>query len=336
MKKYKNILIIKMSSLGDVVHALPTLAALRHNCPQANITWAIHKQFADILPGKPWLDDVIFIDKHKLTSISYIKTLWKDLHACHFDMTLDLQCLAKSAIVSWCSGAKEKYGYWELREGSRFINTPLIGPHKYDHVIERYLDTVRVLGGVVDDIEFPLPYYEAAAQHVHELLSVRSSQHDSYIVVAPGARWTVKEWPVDSFSALCKRLCLDNRKVVLIGAADDIPKGAIIEKAVCHSNLINLIGQTTMPELIELIRICDLYISADTGPLHIANALKKPLIALFGTTSPERTGPYGGNHIHVIVSPTSVATPKKPLVNDTECMKQITIDDVWNMYKHIL
>lgn len=100
--------------------------------------------------------------------------------------------------------------------------------------------------------------------------------------------------------------------------------------------VINLVGQTSLPELIELIRGCAIYISADTGPLHMANALQKPLVALFGTTSPDRTGPYGGDYVHVIVSPTSKATPEHPLVDDPECMKQITVDRVWDVVKPLL
>ena len=99
MKEYKRILIVKMSSLGDVIHALPTLYAIRKNWPNAHITWAVHEQFSGPLPGKPWLDDVLFIDKKKLKSISYLWTLRRILHERNFDMCLDLQCLAKSAIV---------------------------------------------------------------------------------------------------------------------------------------------------------------------------------------------------------------------------------------------
>ena len=93
MKDYKNILIIKMSSLGDVLHALPTLYALRKNCPQARIVWAVHQNFSAVLPGKPYIDDVIYIDKKKLKSFSYLRGLRKKLHDYHFDLCLDLQGL---------------------------------------------------------------------------------------------------------------------------------------------------------------------------------------------------------------------------------------------------
>ena len=114
--------------------------------------------------------------------------LRKDLHSRHFDMTLDLQCIAKSAIVSLLSGAPERYGYWELREGSQLVNKALVGPHKYDHVIERYLDTVRVLGGEVEGVEFPMPHDHAAEGVIRKRLADLGVT-DDYIVVVPGARW---------------------------------------------------------------------------------------------------------------------------------------------------
>ena len=159
---------------------------------------------------------------------------------------------------------------------------------------------------------------------------------DDYVVVVPGARWIVKEWPLLNFGELCIRLCEIGKKVVIAGSPDDVEKGQFIENYVKSDNLINLVGQTTMAELIELIRHCHIFISADTGPLHIANALKKPLIALFGTTSPHRTGPYGGSHVHLIISPTSKATPEQPLVDDPDCMAQIPVDAVWDVYSEML
>ncbi len=354
-KDYRRILIVKMSSLGDVIHALPTLYALKQNWPDAKITWAVHEQFGNVLPGQPWLDEVIYIDKKKLKSLSYLWHLRKELHSRHFDMCLDLQCLAKSALVSWLSGAPEKYGYWELREGSGLVNKGLVGPNKMGHVIERYLDTVRALGGTVDRIEFPLRHDEEAKKSVQLKLTAFSGP---YAVIVPGARWAVKEWPTQNFGALCKRLVDAGVTPVLAGAPSDVEKAAEVMAAAHESattasgtageaatatassatgaKVINLVGQTSLPELIELIRGCAIYISADTGPLHMANALQKPLVALFGTTSPDRTGPYGGDYVHVIVSPTSKATPEHPLVDDPDCMKQITVDMVWDVVKPLL
>ena len=337
MKDYKNILIIKMSSLGDVIHALPALYAIRKNWPNAKITWAVHEQFSAVLPEYPWIDEVIYIDKKKLKSLSYLCQLRRTLHAKHFDMCLDLQCLAKSAIVSFLSGAPEKYGYWELREGSKFVNKALVGPNQYGHVIERYLDTVRVLGGTVDSVEFPIKRSAQAATQVAQKLAEQGlPDGEPYIVVAPGARWSVKEWPMEKYGSLCRRLSEDGYYVVLIGAPSDMEKGLTIKEEAPDKKIINMIGATDLVELIELIGHSALYVSADTGPLHIANALKVQLIALFGPTSPDRTGPYGGEHVHIIKSPTSRATVEEPLIDDPLCMDQITVDVVWNEIQRIL
>lgn len=340
MKDYQNILIIKMSSLGDIIHALPTLYALRQNLPHAKITWAVHPQFAHILPGKPWIDEVILVEKKGLKSLSYIRKLWKDLYSRHFDMTLDLQCIAKSALVSFCSGAPERYGYWELREGSQLVNKALVGDHKYDHVIERYLDTVRALGGQVQDLVFPLSRSQKDALEVKRKLMAQglpevAIDKGDYIVIAPGARWALKEWPVSHYAELIKRFLDQGQWVVLMGSPDDCQKSQSILDLVEDPRLIDLTGHTSLPELIELIEASKLYISADTGPLHLANALKKPLIAMYGTTSPDRTGPYGGDHVHIIQSPTSRATAKEPLVKDPDCMGHISVDSVWEAYQKV-
>ena len=338
MKQYKNILIIKMSSLGDVLHALPTLYTMRQNCPHARIVWAVHENFSAVLPGKPYIDDLIYIDKKKLKSLSYIKDLRKRLHAYGFDLCLDLQGLAKSAIVAWCSGAKEKYGYWEMREGSFLVSKGLAGPHKQDHVIERYLDTVRVLGGTVDRVEFPLPSIAAEKETMRQRFAA-AGLTGPYIAVVPGARWDVKEWPLAQWSEFLRRVTATGMAAVLLGSPAEAGKGRTICDSVGSPLVYDFTGQTNLRELMAAIAMSQVYLSADTGPLHIANAQKKELVALFGPTSPDRTGPYGGkdgSYIHLVISPTSQAKPEHPLIDDPACMAQITTDKVWQAYETAL
>lgn len=344
MEPYKNILIIKMSSLGDVLHALPTLHALRQNCPRARIVWAVHENFSALLPEKPFIDDIVYVDKKKLKKLSYWFELRKTLHAYHFDLSIDLQGLAKSAIVAFNSGARKKVGYWEMREGSCLISKGLKGPHAYDHVIERYLDVVRCLGGAVNDVEFPLASIEKERVEVAAKLATLTGGKP-YIVVVPGTRRAVKEWPVDYWANFVARVAYSGMYTVLLGSADDEEKGRLIYDGVCFyckeagDYVINKIGYTSLKELTAYIEGATLFVSVDTGPLHIANALKKELIALFGPTSPERTGPYGGrngDYIHLVVSPTSTATTEHPVTDDPECMKAITVDSVWQTYEEVM
>lgn len=338
MKNFKNILIIKMSSLGDILHALPTLYALRENWPEARITWAVHEQFAGLLPGKPYLDEVMVIDRKKIKSWTYLRSLHKELHAKHFDMCLDLQCIAKSAIISFLSGAKYKYGYWELREGSWLVNKALVGSHKYGHVIERYLDTVRALGGVVSEpLTFPVARSKETAEKIKARLAAEGCDGE-YVVVAPGARWDMKEWPPTHFADLCRQIGMGNRMVVLIGTQEDKAKSQVIMERKGEAKILDWVGLTTMPELIELIGGASVFISADTGPLHIANALQRPLIALFGPTSAARTGPYGGKdsrYIHLLVAKGSKATVENSFDENPALMPSISVDTVWAEYQKI-
>ena len=336
MKEDIRILFIRMSSLGDIIHTLPTLYAIRKQYPKAYIAWAVHERFKDIIPGKPWVDEIILIDKKRLKRLPYLIELWGQLHKKKFDISLDLQSLAKSAAVAGVSGAKKKYSYCEQREGSWIVNTPLVGSHCKGHVVDRYLDTARALGCAMDEVVFPLPSSDIAKeQTLQRLQEAGISAREPYIVIAPGARWIAKEWPLTKFTELCQELVKLDQKVVLVRAADDIPKGQTIVEGVGHPNVVSLIGDTHVHELIEVIRHSALYISADTGPLHIASALQIPLIALFGTTCAERTGPYGEDHVHLIVSPTSRATIDKPLVEDMECMDQISVETVLAQVKEM-
>lgn len=336
MKEDIRILFIRMSSLGDIIHTLPTLYAIRKQYPNAHIAWAVHERFKDIIPGEPWVNEVILIDKTRLKRIPYLIELWGILHKKKFDISLDLQSWAKSAAVALVSGAKKKYSYWEQREGSWLVNTPLVGQHKRDHLVEGYLDTARALGCDVDEVIFPLPTSEEAKeQALGKLQGLGISMDQPYIAIAPGARWIAKEWPIPKFIELCKELTALGEKIVLVGAADDVSKGEAIMAGVDSSDVVSLIGQTNVLELIEVIRHSALYISADTGPLHIASALKKPLIALFGTTCAERTGPYGNEYARIIKSPTYQATLDNPLVEDMECMDQIAVDTVLQHVKEM-
>ncbi|MDU2183943.1 MAG: glycosyltransferase family 9 protein, partial [Negativicoccus succinicivorans] len=150
------ILIIKMSSLGDIICALPALFALRKKYPHAHITWAVHHAFKDILPGTPYLDDKVVIDRNRLRQPSYWRELHRELRERSFDLVLDLQMLAKSALVARLSGAKARYGYWEAREGSGLVSQPIVGAHQYGHITERLLDVVEYFGADIDRIAYPL------------------------------------------------------------------------------------------------------------------------------------------------------------------------------------
>ena len=342
-KEYKNILLIKMSSLGDILHTLPFAAALRRRFPKARITWLVHPQFAGFVPDAPVIDEVLYFDKVKFNKLGwgdkyrYFCQMRSLLHSKRFDLVIDMQGLFKSAVLAAISGCSERIGYCELREGSGLVSRAICGAHSREHVIERYLDVARYLGAQVKslaDVEFPMPDLAAEEQAVREKLRAKGlPQGQRYVVMAPGARWETKCWPVEHYAALASRISGDGDYIVLAGGPDDAAKGAAIVQAAQTRRVIDMTGQTSLRELAALIKNCFIYISADTGPLHFAAALKKPLIAMYGPTKADRTGPYGSDNSTVLLSPAKCAGCLKKHCDKWHCMHDITPEAVYELYR---
>ncbi len=339
--EYKNILIIKMSSLGDILHTLPFAAALRQRYPKAKISWLVHPQFAGFVPDPPVIDEVIYFDKVKFKKMSigdklkYFCDMRSLLHSKHFDLVIDMQGLFKSAVLAAISGCSNRIGYCEMREGSGLISKAICGSHSKDHVIERYLDVARYLGADVQEVSYPMPDLTAESASVAEKLQQQQVTGD-YVVFVPGARWQTKEWPVEYYAQLAKMLTDEGMPVVLAGGPDDCAKGRKIKELCTSPKLVDLTGKTSLRELAALIKGCAVYISADTGPLHFAAALKKPLIAMYGPTKADRTGPYGSDRASVLLSPAECAGCLKKSCNNWHCMYDITPQTVYEVYKEKL
>lgn len=297
METYQNILIVKLSSLGDVLHALPCAQALRDLFPAARLTWVVESRFAGLLVGSPVLDEVIQIEKDRLTrgslgdKFAYLGQLRQQLRARRFDLVLDLQGLFKSALVAWMTGCPVRLGYRELREGSWLVSKAIAGAHAQDHVIQRYLDVIRYLGSPVEEPVFPLPDVSAERQAVERLLAGRAPANKR-IVLAPGTSKRNKEWPLAHYAALGKLLLADGWRLVVAGGSAEQEQGRQLA-AQLGEGVVDVTGRTNLKELAALLADAALFVSGDTGPLHIAVATGVPIVALYGPTRPERTGPYG-------------------------------------------
>ena len=340
--EYKNILLIKMSSLGDVLHTLPFAAALRGRFPKARITWLVHPQFGGFLPDPPIIDEVIYFDKVKFNKMGlkdkfhYFLSMRKELTQRKFDLVIDMQGLFKSAVLAAISGCKDRIGYAEMREGSGLVSRAIKGSHAHDHVIERYLDVARYLGASVeglDDVVFPLPDLSREEAAIKEKLAQAGLGGASYTVIVPGARWKTKEWPLEHYIALAAKITAGGMYVVLAGGSDDTAKGKAIAQRDASGRVIDLTGKTSLKELAALIKNCSVYISADTGPLHLAAAFKKPLIAMYGPTKADRTGPYGSRKSTVLLTPAPCGGCLKKKCSSWHCMHDITPDKVYEIFK---
>lgn len=333
-REYKNILIIKMSSLGDVLHTLPAVAALRKGFPNARLTWLVHPQFSSFVPDPPVIDEVIFFDKVKFMKMSlgekwsYFKEMRALLHSRKFDLVIDMHGLFKSAVLAAISGCENRIGFCEMWEGSGLISRPIRGEHAKGHAVEQYLDVARYLGCPADEITFPLPDLSREWQSVQQKTD---AVQKPYVVLVPGARWDTKIWPAEHFAKLADMILRDGKQVVLAGGAESIPTGAQIAGLV--PGVTDLTGKTVQRELGALIQHCTFYISADTGPLVIASAMKKPLIALYGPTRPDMTGPYGNENAVIVKAPVPCAGCLKRHCSQWICMQSITPEMVFEEYK---
>ncbi len=297
---YENILLIKPSSLGDVVMALPALSALRRSFPQARIHWLIRPEFAPLIEGHPHVDEIILFDRrflakawHSVAAGRGLLSLVCELRRRRFDAVLDLQGLFRTGLLAWLSGSRQRFGpHW--REMAHLFYTTSVPPRlEWAHVVDYYLKLVETMGASDLRAEFVLPEKPAARAAARDLLLRHKIDLDRYAIVIPGSAQTSKCWPVERFAALADRLASEHGLVV--AATGGKAEKDMIEKirSLAQHPPVNLASQTTLPELAEVLRGAKLVVSNDTGPGHIAAALGRPLVMMFSWSNPLRVGPYG-------------------------------------------
>ena len=292
----RRLLIVKPSSLGDVVHALPALAALRRRFPSAHLAWLVKREWAEVLEGNPDLDDVLAVD---LSAEGWPAAI-RAVRAGRFDLVVDLQGLLRSAMLGWASGSAVRVGFANGREGSPWFYTHRVPvPDASMHAVDRYLLLARFLGADVGEVkpsDFPLPHDPAAEARVEALLAAAGVRPGAMLAALnPSARWTTKRWPAESFAAVGDWLQQQGVRAVMIGGREERPVGEAVMRAM-RGAPVDLAGKTTMKELIALLRRLRVFVTNDSGPMHLAAAVGTPVIALFGPTDPARTGPYGEGH----------------------------------------
>jgi len=320
------ILLIKPSSLGDVTHALPILHLLRKKYPNAKISWLVAPYCSGLLEGHPDLDEVILFDRRRFG------TAWKnpaagldlirfkrDLRRRQFDWVIDLQGLFRSGWLAWFTRAPVRIGFANARELAPLFYTHRIPIATMEqHAVDRYLRIAHAAGCDDEPIEFKFAVSDSDRSAVNEMLGDDSP----FAVLLPGANWETKRWPVENFQALVepieKRFGL---RCVIAGGPDTIEMANKIPSAQ------NLAGKTNLPQLVALLERASLVIANDSGPMHIAAALGKPLVTLFGPTNPIRTGPYNRPDSVVRLDiPCSPCYSRK--CSHTSCLRWLTIEPV--------
>jgi len=334
-----NILIVKLSAIGDVVHTLPSLAALRKLYPKSHITWVVEEASSDIIRGHPYLDRVIISRRKRWIenlkkfhdikiTISEIRLFIKTLRDRKYDLVIDFHGLSKSSMIVILGGGKRKLGYDSMQELSGLFLNEKIPEDMEKHAVDRYLDFIRYLGTDIDNPEFYIPIEEENRTRVETLLKANGIDiNEPFVTVNPVAFWDTKLWEDVKFARLCDRIAEDlKQKVVFTGNSGD---GRIKHiQSMMNFPSVNLEGQTTLKDLAYLYKLSVLLVTTDSGPMHIAAAMNAPTVALFGPTDPSRTGPYGKGHI--VVRKKMSCSPCFLKQCDTKrCMKEITVEEVF-------
>jgi heptosyltransferase-1 len=308
------ILVVRLGAMGDVIHTLPAVASLKHSHPGSRLIWAVEPRWAPLLDGNPFVDRVLPIRRDSPRNIF---ESFRALRGERYDFAVDFQGLIKSALVASLAGPERIFGFdnSQLRERAAglFYSNKTVSASA--HIVDRNLDLAAAAGASGALRSFPLP----PGQSQGELPS------GDFVLACPLAGWRSKQWPTAYYRALAARL----RRELAIPLVLNGPAGADfsdIPEALIHTS--------GLPGLIYATRRATAVIGVDSGPLHLAAALGKPGIAIFGPTDPARNGPYGGS-LRVLRSPSAVTSYKRGGAID-DSMRQVSPDQVFEALRAVL
>ena len=324
----KHVLITRLSAIGDCILTLPLAVSVKQLWPQCKVTWAVQCSAASLLSEHGAVDQVLKIDKKWLRSVSGLLQLRNMVRRQQFDLVLDPQGLTKSAMVGWLSGCPRRIGFdrSQAREISPWMYSLRVrrrSAHMAD-VYRELLSPFQECGP--GKAEFEMPIYRDAAV-IAERICNESRLVAPWASINVGAGWPSKMWPVQHYSKLARELFQRTGLSSLVLWAGESEREIATEIVSENRNCCVLAPPTNLQVLAELLRCSTMYVGADTGPMHLAAAVRTPCVALFGPTRAEECGPYGSGHI-AIQSP--LVPPRKSSMRNTDnsSMRAISVDDV--------
>ncbi len=273
------ILILKPSSLGDIVQTLPALAALRRGLPEADLAWLVNTEWSSVLSENPLLDRLHLFPRQQLRGLGgllvFAQWLRREPPGWGVDTVLDFQGLLRSGLIARATRANRVVGLDDSREGARFFHTEVIAAGDNVHSVERYLRLARAIGAADGPVEFPLG--------PDQPLTGFTLAERSYLVLHPFSRGAGKSLSPDDAAILCR--AVHPRRVVIVG------RGSVAASR-WPENAIDLLDGTSIAQLIWLLRRAGATVSVDSGPMHLAAATGRPLIGIHAWSDPRKVGPY--------------------------------------------
>jgi len=326
----KNILIVNVNWLGDVIFSSPIFTVLKKQYPEAKISCLAVPRVKSILDRIPGVDEVIVYDEEKehWTPLGKLRLIWQ-LRKRKFDVAFILHGSYTRALLVFLAGIPKRIGYATKNRGSLLTNI-VSNKKKKIHRSDYYMSIVEAAGIQMGNSQTVVSAIYSDIESARSLLKINGVGPDEpYILVHPGGNWNLKRWPVASWAKLIDCLLEENRRVIITGASSDEDFAFKLMGEVKH-NPINLVGKTQLYQLLGLMKNASVVVSADSGPLHLANSVGSAVVGLFGPTDIEITGPRGGGEqinlrYDVGCNRSACYFLECP---DNICMQSITVKDV--------
>ncbi|MEW5758588.1 MAG: lipopolysaccharide heptosyltransferase II [Candidatus Omnitrophota bacterium] len=342
MTNYNRILIIRTDKIGDVVLSTPVITALRSNYPESFIAIMVAPEAREIVEGNPYLDEVIVFDKNR-THKGFFGTfrITREIKNRHFDLAVILHTTNRINLITFFAGIKKRIGYDRRLS---FLLTDKLKDTKYlgkKHEVEYNLDIIKKLGIEFSSPKPFIPLKDDSEKYIEDILRKNGiTEKDKIVVLHPGASCVSKRWPFERFSELADILARDFLVKIIIVASKDQKNLADLTLVNMKEKAINLAGIVSISQLASLLRRASLFISNDSGPVHIASALDTPVISIFGRKqaglSPKRWRPFGAQDKFLHKDAGCIECHAHNCVKNFICLKTITVNDVIDMAKSIL
>jgi len=323
-------LLVRLGSLGDVIHAIPSAAALRARYPSAQIDWLVDPRYTSVLQLVEGLSDAIPVNPRK--SVAALLGTIGRLRRAAYDAVVDLQGLLKSAVLARAAGARRVIGFprEHLREpAARFFYSETADPGRDPHVIHKNLALMRALG--VEDLRVSFPL-KLPRTMTGDTVGERFGP-EGYALINPGAAWPNKRWPPQRFGALAVEIRerIGVRSLVLWGPGEEAIASLVVNAS---RGAAELSPRTEIVDIFAIARRAKLMVSGDTGPLHIAAAVGTPVVALFGPTFADRNGPWSSDDITISRATRCVCHYERKCRLVQPCIDDIAVDEVVSAAEH--
>lgn len=299
-----NILIVKPSSFGDILHAFPAVELIRQAMPDAHITWVVNDMFVGIVELFPAVDEIVVFRRKRIGELRHCHEIFSflcDLRQRKYDVVIDLQGLLRSGLISWFSGARRRVGFRKVREGAHFFYSDrMLLPANLMHAADKNVFLVRSAMAISAELEPPVlaPQHDLVKAARRAFREHGLDDGKPVVAVAPGSRWETKTWPPAFFGRVLDAVVsrVPDAQCWMLGSADEREVADQVAASCILANPENLAAETDLQTLVELLRLSTVLLTNDSGPMHLAASLGVPVVALFGPTDAQLTGPYGEGH----------------------------------------